>query len=695
MTIPFACSCGKSFQAKDEFAGKRTKCPACGQVLVIPQPSRADAPPPEPAAMIHFRCDCGKEFKVKPEFAGRSTKCPACGRALVIPGGRATPAPAKVPPPPEPAPAAVGGWDEVETPAEKPGDDLPRPKKRSARRRSPALLIVLGILAVALAGAGGVAGWLWWQNRDAGRPIDRSARHTPAPPPKNPEDEANEAASKVDLGEDLNLVPKDAKAFAAVRVADLMASPLLQQLRRPPLGLLLPDPDKELERLVGLKPADIERVTVVSPVLNFTLYWAMAYTRKPYDQAKVLQLLGPTEERQHRGKTYHYSTEHRVAVYFPKDRLVVVGPEEGVQLFIVPPESIAKGMSIPLKLAATERHHLTAAMRLPPIVLAALPIPAEMRPFQPILETNGATVTLDAGDGLQMNTKLDYADEAAAQKAEQAVNGLLQLGREQLAQLKQTLSQEADGQALQPAFQLADALVEKIPVTRQGKTVEVGWQVDAKTVLSAPALLLPAVQKVRQAADRLKTTNNLKELALAMLTYHDKHGHFPPAAVTAPDGRPLYSWRVELLPFLEENALYQEFKKDEPWDSPHNRALLAKMPAVFEVSGAPAKEPGSTFFQVLVGPGTPFGGKKPPRFPADFPAGTSNTLLIVTAAEAVPWTKPADLAYDPKGPLPKLGRQFGAGTPVVFADGSARPLEPMLTEQALRDLIAPPGAPAK
>src|SRR5579871_1628097 len=158
MTIPFACSCGKSFQAKDEFAGKRTKCPACGQVLVIPQPSQADAPPAESPAMIHFRCDCGKEFKVKPEFAGRSTKCPACGQALVIPGGRAAPAPAKAPPPPEPAP--TGGWDEVETPAEKTADDLPRAKKRPAPRRSPALLLVFGLLAIALAGAGGVGGWL-------------------------------------------------------------------------------------------------------------------------------------------------------------------------------------------------------------------------------------------------------------------------------------------------------------------------------------------------------------------------------------------------------------------------------------------------------------------------------------------------------------------------------------------------------
>ena len=698
MTIPFACSCGKSFQAKDEFAGKRTKCPACGQVLVIPQPARADAPPPEPEALIHFRCDCGKEFKVKPEFAGRSTKCPACGQTLVIPGNRASPAPApvKVPSPPEAAPAAASaGWDEIDTPADKPIDEQPPPKRRPPRRRSPALVIVLGILAVALAGTGGAFGWVWWQNRDTNKPIDRSARSAPTSFPKNPEDEANEAASKIDLGEDLNLVPKDAKAFVAVRVADLVASPLVQQLRKQPLALLMPDPDKEMERLVGLKPADVERITAVAPVPNPTVYWAMAYCRKPYDEAKILQLLGATEERQHKGKTYYYSEARNIAVYFPKDRLLVAGPEEGVRLFILPPESISKGMSIPLKLAATERHHLTGAVRLPPIILNALPIPAEMRPFQPILETSGLTLTLDATDGLQLNAKLDYVDEASAQKAEEAANGLLQLGRDQLAQVKQSLSQGPDGPKLQPAFKLVDALVEKVPITRQGKTVEMQWQADAKTVTSAPAALLPLVQSVRQAADQARTSNNLKQLALAMLTYQDQFGHFPPAVVTSADGRPLYSWRVAILPFLEQEGLYREFKLDAPWDSPHNRKLLAKMPPVFALQGVPTKEPGSTFLQLVVGPGTPFGGKNPPKLPGDFPGGTSNTLLIVTAAEAVPWTKPADLAYDPKGPLPKLGRQLSAGTPVALADGSVRFLEPALDEKMLRDLIAPPGASAK
>src|SRR5579883_3036676 len=314
MTIPFACSCGKSFQAKDEFAGKRTKCPACGQILVIPRPPHAETPADPPAAWIHFRCECGKEFKVKPEFAGRSTKCPACGQALVVPGGQA-PLPPEMPQVETAAGALTDSWKE-EIAAEKDRDDQPPLKKRPARRRSRALLIAVGVIVVLVAGAGGGAAYYWllrpfWE---AGKPIARKPANGPSLASAN---DPNDAAEKVDLGEDLNLVPKDAVGFAAVRLADWVASPLVQQLRKQPLALLLPDPDKEMERTVGLKPADIERVTLVLPVMNIkAAYWTMVFTRKPYDQAKILQLLGPTQEKQLRGKKYHYSEARDMAIHF-------------------------------------------------------------------------------------------------------------------------------------------------------------------------------------------------------------------------------------------------------------------------------------------------------------------------------------------------------------------------------------------
>jgi len=102
--------------------------------------------------------------------------------------------------------------------------------------------------------------------------------------------------------------------------------------------------------------------------------------------------------------------------------------------------------------------------------------------------------------------------------------------------------------------------------------------------------------------------SNLKQIVLGLLNYHDTHGRFPPAVVQGKDGRLLYSWRVLMLPYLEEDSLYQEFHRDEPWDSPHNLPLLTRMPRIF---AAPRDEgqkiqPGNTFYQVFVGPGTAF-----------------------------------------------------------------------------------------
>ena len=91
------------------------------------------------------------------------------------------------------------------------------------------------------------------------------------------------------------------------------------------------------------------------------------------------------------------------------------------------------------------------------------------------------------------------------------------------------------------------------------------------------ALLLPAVQAAREAARRSQCVNNLKQIGLAMHNYHAQQNKFPGAAITNKQGKPLLSWRVAILPLLDQQGLYEKFKLDEPWDSPHNRALLTSI----------------------------------------------------------------------------------------------------------------------
>jgi hypothetical protein len=177
-------------------------------------------------------------------------------------------------------------------------------------------------------------------------------------------------------------------------------------------------------------------------------------------------------------------------------------------------------------------------------------------------------------------------------------------------------------------------------------------------------------------ADHKASSDSLKKLVLAFHEYADQHrGEMPPAAVVGPDGKPLYSWRVLLLPYLGEKKLFDQFKRDEAWDGPTNKKLLAQMPKVFAPVAGEARKEHKTFYQVFIGPETPFPGKPPnrgPRLPASFPDGTANTFLVVEAGAAVPWTAPFDLPYDAKKPVPKLGGLFPDGYHVATADGSVR-----------------------
>lgn len=216
-------------------------------------------------------------------------------------------------------------------------------------------------------------------------------------------------------------------------------------------------------------------------------------------------------------------------------------------------------------------------------------------------------------------------------------------------------------------------------------------------------LILPAVQKVRGAANRMSSSNNLKQLALAVHNYHAVHNTMPPAVVYNQDGQPLYSWRVLVLPYLDEGQLYNQFRLDEPWDSTYNKSLLAQMPRAFHDPGL-ALDPGLTTYQVINGKGAAFESDpqngliplqgikgafqaKPKIGLQHFPDGTANTFLIVEAEQAVPWTKPQDLDYFPDGPLPRFGKTRAGGFNAAMGDGAVKTIQPSLPQQTLRALI--------
>jgi hypothetical protein len=210
------------------------------------------------------------------------------------------------------------------------------------------------------------------------------------------------------------------------------------------------------------------------------------------------------------------------------------------------------------------------------------------------------------------------------------------------------------------------------PPTHRGGVPLWGMVAGVLFLLLVIWMLLPSVGSVREAPRRVSSSNNLKAIGLALHNYHFRFGCFPARANFDKQGKPLLSWRVLILPYLEQADLYGQFHLDEPWDSEHNRKLIPMMPAVYHNPSIPP-DPGMASYLAVCGKGLAFDGEKGRKI-EDFKDGTSQTILVVEADpdRAVTWTKPDDWQYDAKQPLAGLGHAHQGGFFALFADASAR-----------------------
>ena len=223
----------------------------------------------------------------------------------------------------------------------------------------------------------------------------------------------------------------------------------------------------------------------------------------------------------------------------------------------------------------------------------------------------------------------------------------------------------------------------------------------------------------KQKVDHVVSKNNLKQIGLAMHNYHDTFNHFPPAVTLGPDGTPWHSWRVYLLPYLDQASLYNEYKFDEPWDGANNRHLLDKMPDVYRVPGdtshythyvvptsrepvqkdpSTATLPWRTAFSAIGSPGEPGSGRSEGGTTfRDFLDGTSNSILAgtVDVDKQIPWMKPQDLEFEQD--FTKLGDKGGFATPYMsdngdfglflLADGSVSQIQKSIAGEQFRRLL--------
>jgi hypothetical protein len=203
-----------------------------------------------------------------------------------------------------------------------------------------------------------------------------------------------------------------------------------------------------------------------------------------------------------------------------------------------------------------------------------------------------------------------------------------------------------------------------------------------------PRLLLPALGSAREAARRATCIHKPMQIGFALRCYHDANKHFPSTNICDKNGKPLFSWRVQILPLLECEYIYNSLKIDEPWNSPHNTKVFSQFKPnygpsypYYECPSANRKNNDfTTNYVAVIGPGTAWRENGPVKL-SDLPDGGSHTVVAVEVVNSgVHWAEPRDLTVEEALEGLKTGKGLRISTPhpscinVLFADGAVRSL---------------------
>ena len=486
---------------------------------------------------------------------------------------------------------------------------------------------------------------------------------------------------------DTTYVTPGAVAMAVLRPAQLMKSKTGQML---PVEVATAAGLKYL----GIDPANVDEANGFVDASN-PMMPSYGLTLKFVQPQTGLKL--PPDVRAHtkpdrlNGKNYLKSQEPQLPSFYAPDRsTLVVAPDQTLRQLVENSAKNKAGVLIDRVHKVAGGNDLYVAVdiaTLRPFIqmgLAAEQLPPEAKPF-------ADAVNLVAAAELTVNfskpapTELVvHANEAGA--AEQ-VEGLLKDGVEKAReQMRTALAPQAasedpverafaqymervSGDWAQPFMPVRDGA--KLTFFRIEGTNSPQQQLTATAMIGVlVALLLPAVQAAREAARRNQSINNLKQLSLGILTYENAKRILPTQAICDKDGKPLLSWRVQILPYLEQKQLYDQFHLDEPWDSEHNKSLIPRMPRVYANPNAKVAD-GKTNYLAVAGKECLFDGTDKPVGLRNVTDGTSLTITIVEADadKAVEWTKPDDWHFDPNNPTAGLGHVRPGGWLAAFLDG--------------------------
>ncbi|HZZ29449.1 MAG TPA: DUF1559 domain-containing protein [Pirellulales bacterium] len=318
-------------------------------------------------------------------------------------------------------------------------------------------------------------------------------------------------------------------------------------------------------------------------------------------------------------------------------------------------------------LAAAGNKPICAAAVPPPIFARAaeeilrLPVAGTNQPAGPIIAKGFHWLAVGEEPNLE-KFNLQLVIQSASPDAAQALASAIK--SEIAAAVKQSNSEGTSLAAL-GAAQLLSLLPE-------AKGDQLRLTIDTQQNKLLRGLAQTALTQATAVAFQRESQNHLKAIGLSIFNEYDKLHHYPDRAIRDKDGKPLLSWRVAILPEIEETELYKQFHLDEPWDSEHNRQLIDRMPEAYRSPDTASQHPGRTRYLVPVGENTIF----PPNGTVnlkDVTDGTSKTIMVVEAdpEHAVVWTKPDDLEVDLENSRRGL---FNGKLPcnACWADGSVR-----------------------
>ena len=514
-------------------------------------------------------------------------------------------------------------------------------------------------------------------------------------------------ATKI-AAEAVSIVPADAVAFGRVRLADLWKSEAMKDFRE----VLSKAGEKAIAafdaRFVPT-PSSMNHVTVFAVKREEEVYPYVVFAlTKPVDRPEFLKSLGANSETKLANGTMFVVEGSDTAFWFVDPSTFGIGSVESVKYLLSREAPKARGVIDAARVLTADK---PIAFALDGALLTQ--VEQQLSPeFRPLARMKSLVVTADIVGNGHIGLRMDYGTEKARIAAENAIEQLKEMAKAGLAQSRKELSAQVFGdgktapvEQMGPAAaallglamtQYAEDALKDLPIEKNGSALVLnvalpkGGPMVVAGVAVPIGLLLPAVQKVREAASRTQDSNNLKQLGLAMHGYHDSFGKLPAAAICDKQGKPLLSWRVAVLPFIEQDNLYKQFKLDEPWDSDHNKKLIPLMPKTL-MSPLSPQQTGMTHYVVLTGKSAMFSVTEG-RLLASITDGTSNTAMIVEAAQPVEWTRPQDLVYDDRKPVPKLLSGPNGGSNVAMGDGSVRFLRTVgIDEKVLRAMMTANG----